>query len=565
MSTETITKRLHISGLTTPAITPADLAKRLGAFGKVISLDGFGTLDALGQPRPFGYATIEGRKSDLAKCVNVLSGTVWKGAKLRIGDAKPDFRERCVSAQCTHSQLIQKQIDSPSLSSPPPKKRRLNSSTHALDMSLITPETAPTRGGWRVTEMGRVVRVMRMRPEKPLEPPRVLVTTNKKREKDGKLGTGKRKKRVKVPPTRARRRTIDPTRWDSAHLKGIWLDAEVAGAVESDAENADGPVIPGKRRAEEAESSDNEQDAESAPSTEDEDDAHESLSSLVPKSAVSPPPSLVPSPFPTARQPIAETVTGEIPSLTQEKFTSLALLNSLFDNKGGDEGWGGQESLSDVEDARLESKGKSQTETWMDVDESDIEEVPQAKFKDTEMGSDTAVSPLKQQPPPTPASEPSTHNQKQAQLKDLFAPREEEAGFSLLGHLDLDFEEEDVLGISALTHTTQPDHALPLPHAVSIPHEQPQAHPTLDPNFPFFFPLPPALRSRSSSTRNTPQDIFSLFPYEGVHKDRGGEPFFRTQTTSEIHSQWEAQKGALTREWKARWREASKGKRGRDE
>jgi hypothetical protein len=68
MSTETITKRFHISGLTTPAITPTDLAKRLGAFGKVISLDGFGKHDALGQPRPFGYATIEGRKADLAKC-----------------------------------------------------------------------------------------------------------------------------------------------------------------------------------------------------------------------------------------------------------------------------------------------------------------------------------------------------------------------------------------------------------------------------------------------------------------------------------------------------------------
>jgi hypothetical protein len=68
MSTEIITKRLHISGLTTPAITPADLAKRLSAFGKVISLEGFGTCDALGQPRPFGYATIEGRKTDLAKC-----------------------------------------------------------------------------------------------------------------------------------------------------------------------------------------------------------------------------------------------------------------------------------------------------------------------------------------------------------------------------------------------------------------------------------------------------------------------------------------------------------------
>jgi hypothetical protein len=68
MSTETITKRLHISGLTTPAITPADLAKRLGAFGRVISLDGFGKLDALGQPRPFGYATIEGHRTDLARC-----------------------------------------------------------------------------------------------------------------------------------------------------------------------------------------------------------------------------------------------------------------------------------------------------------------------------------------------------------------------------------------------------------------------------------------------------------------------------------------------------------------
>lgn len=113
-----------------------------------------------------------------------------------------------------------------------------------------------------------------------------------------------------------------------------------------------------------------------------------------------------------------------------------------------------------------------------------------------------------------------------------------------------------MLGISDLPHPTQPDHALPLPHVV-VPHEQPQAHPTLDSNFPFFFPLPPTLRSRSSNTRNAPRDIFSLFPH--------GESFSRTQTTSEIHSQWETQKGALTREWKARWREATKGKRGRDE
>ncbi|KAG2366931.1 hypothetical protein BDR07DRAFT_1606528 [Suillus spraguei] len=553
MSTETITKRLHISGLTTPAITPADLAKRLGAFGRVISLDGFGKLDALGQPRPFGYATIEGRRTDLARCVNVLSGTVWKGAKLRIGDAKPDFRERLASI--------------PSL---PPKKRRANSKVgvYAPDMSLVTPETARTRGGWRVTEMGRVVRIMRMRPEKALEPPRVLTNAgNKKYDKDGKPVTGKRKKRVKLPPTRARRRTIDPTRWDSTHLKGIWLDAEVASAVDL-AEHASGPVIPRKRRAETAENSDNEQDTESAPSHDDDDaddDDHESLSPPVPSSTAFALPSPEPSPSPTTRSPVTEAVA--IPSLTQEKLTSLAFVRSLFGD--GDEGWGGQESLSDIEDARLEGKGKArepQTGTRMDVDGGGvgIEEVPQAKYRDIEMGSDTAVSPPNSQSRPTSTSKPSTQSEKQTKLKDLFAPREEEAGFSLLGHLDLDFEEEDVLGISDISYPTQPHHAL-LPHVVSVPHEQPQSYPTLDSNFPFFFPLPPTLHSRSSNIRGTPQDIFSLFPHGGKDKDKNGEPFSRTQTTSEIHSQWETQKGALTREWKARWREASKGKRGRDE
>jgi hypothetical protein len=223
--------------------------------------------------------------------------------------------------------------------------------------------------------------------------------------------------------------------------------------------------------------------------------------------------------------------------------------------------------LSDVEDTRLKGKGKArepQTGTGMNVDQGgiEIEEVPVAKYKNMEIVSDSVTSPLNSQSHPTSTSKPSA--QKQTKLKDLFAPREEEAGFSLLGHLDLDFEEEDILGISDLLHPTEPHYAPP-PHVVSAPLEQPQAHPTLDSNFPFFFPLPPTLLSRSSNKRNTPRDIFSLFPREGKEKDKDGEPFSRTQTTSEIHSQWETQKGVLTREWKARWREASKGKRGRDE
>lgn len=67
MESELVTKRLHISGLT-PSITSAELSRRLSAFGTVKDLDGFGTLDALGQPRKFAYVTLEGTKAHLAKC-----------------------------------------------------------------------------------------------------------------------------------------------------------------------------------------------------------------------------------------------------------------------------------------------------------------------------------------------------------------------------------------------------------------------------------------------------------------------------------------------------------------
>ena len=110
---ELISKRLHISGLT-PAISSDDLSRRLGSFGSVTALDGLGKRDALGQPRNFAYVTIETTKTQLLRCMqpcpnpivqfkrivlfllgmNVLSGSTWKGARLRIGEAKPDFRER---------------------------------------------------------------------------------------------------------------------------------------------------------------------------------------------------------------------------------------------------------------------------------------------------------------------------------------------------------------------------------------------------------------------------------------------------------------------------------------
>lgn len=113
---EPVTKRLIISGLT-PSITAEDISRRLTTFGTVKAADGFGLPDGLGNPRSFGYVTLETTVGKLAKCehiivlhlngrkliksdcckgMNLLSGSTWKGAKLRFGEAKPDFKERYV-------------------------------------------------------------------------------------------------------------------------------------------------------------------------------------------------------------------------------------------------------------------------------------------------------------------------------------------------------------------------------------------------------------------------------------------------------------------------------------
>ena len=91
--TETITKRLHLSGLT-PLLTQNDLQSRFSSFGTVTDVSGFDARDANGDPKPFAYLTLKTTKEKLARCIGSLSGTMWKGAKLRVGEAKPDWRER---------------------------------------------------------------------------------------------------------------------------------------------------------------------------------------------------------------------------------------------------------------------------------------------------------------------------------------------------------------------------------------------------------------------------------------------------------------------------------------
>ncbi|KAG7450980.1 uncharacterized protein BT62DRAFT_960538 [Guyanagaster necrorhizus] len=497
---ETITKRLHISGLT-PSLSPADLSKRLSTFGTVKALDGFGLLDGVGQPRKFGYATLEATPAQLAKCLNVLSGSTWKGAKLRIGDAKPDYAQR-----------IEKERAEAQDAPPPKKKRRCSKYTavEAEDMSLVTPQNAHLRAGWTVTTLGRIMRPMRMRPERPLMP-------LPKPPADGKAS-----KKRKIPLVRARRRTIDMRRWEGAHLTGVFLGGGVPLQEGDDAEDKDEYL----------------EEQRSDISVEEDSGILLASSMDVPSSS--------------ALQKITPAVSSQTDmafDLTAEKRETLGLLQSLFGGGDNTKEWGGAESIAsdiDVDEQHLlEGDG-----------EADYEVVPLDTSQEKPMN-------------PSPAGESSTEvetttNTTKTKLKDLFAPRADEGGFSLMGHLNLDFEmDEEVTFPTAVAEIPVPE-ALPTVEVVPTPIPA-LSHLVLDPKKPLFFPLSSSFpTSEPSASRPRVKNIFDVARekhWTTSLSSTGG--FHRMATEEDIRKRWEESKGELTRGWKKRVKDAGKMKRRR--
>ncbi|KAI0676098.1 hypothetical protein C8Q78DRAFT_1075035 [Trametes maxima] len=520
---EVITKRIHVSGLT-PAITAKDLNTRLGSFGTVKALDGLGDLDAVGQPRKFAYVTLETTKGKLTRCMNLLSGVTWKGAKLRLGEAKPDFRERIA---LEHAAL--KRTAEEAANQPPNKRRRLPRGVqgiHAPDMSLVNPDNASTRGGWRVTPTGRVIRPVRMRPDHPLPEPVDAVRPDKTKGKDAK---GKKKK-MRDPPSRARRRTIDPTKWGSTHLKGIFLENAAAYPVPS-AKRVDLAVVESSMSEDERSEEDNEsEDSESEQSSDEDDggtDQDDRPSPIQPTktSTKSTPAAIIPPSY----TPAVSTAPGDI---AEETNQALNLLQSLFGDK--DE-WGGAESVgSDVEQELRGGDGKP-NEIAVDSDDSESTNDSEAAMQVDEPSA----------PPAEDVAPPQAQGAQKTKLKDLFAPREEEAGFSLLGHLDLDLELEDdtPFDLPAVVATVAPSEPLrPIQPVVA----QVSRTAALDPSSPLFFP------SEGAPTRNRALDPTNWRAW-----------FYRTDSQEAIRQRWEESKGELTAGWKRRHREAVKSRRRR--
>ncbi|KIK60441.1 hypothetical protein GYMLUDRAFT_73890 [Collybiopsis luxurians FD-317 M1] len=538
-----ITKRLHVSGLT-PTITPADLSARFGNFGTVKSLDGFDLLDGIGQPRKFGFVTIEATEAALKKCLSTLSGTTYKGAKLRIGEAKPDYADR-IAKENTSSE-------------PPNKRRRLHhgkfSGVQAEDMSLVTPENAAQRLGWKVMPSGRIVRTMRMRPGKPLPPlPADIKSSN----------NSAKKKKPKDPDVRARRRNIDVTRWDGSYITGVFLGGDdVAKAVDDRRADIVEPPAPEKKKLKKV--------------------AFETPKKSPPSDVAPSPPSITTSVPALASAPVLPftppTPTPDSADLSRERAETLSFLSSFFSSSSKNDvtpnDWDSDVDLDEanvVEARNLDTDVEyeivprnEQDSDRMDVDISPSDDAMQdedgggLEEPDVEMDYNPqgtiSVTSQAQSKPPAPKNS----------LKDLFAPREDEGGFSLFNHLDLDIDDDLDLDIVPFPTTTSTAVAEPVqPQAISVPIMSSTGAPqstkqqvqviTLDPKKPLFFPR--------SSTAGARPGLSTTYP--SMAAAAASSPFYELQTPESIQKRWEENKLELTRGWKKRYREAGKVRRRR--
>ncbi|KAI9595702.1 hypothetical protein BDF19DRAFT_441302 [Syncephalis fuscata] len=113
-------QRLYVSGLVHD-VKPEDIEQRFRPFEYC---------------RGFAHATLDTTDKNWQRCVTMLNGAKWKGAKLRIDKAKDDHVKRQ-----EHKQLRQ--------------LKRKAMVRHAADMSLVTDRNVEARPGWK--------RVMRVR------------------------------------------------------------------------------------------------------------------------------------------------------------------------------------------------------------------------------------------------------------------------------------------------------------------------------------------------------------------------------------------------------------------
>ncbi|KDQ06629.1 hypothetical protein BOTBODRAFT_39434 [Botryobasidium botryosum FD-172 SS1] len=459
MSAQTLVKkRLHVSGLT-PAISSADISSRFSSFGDVKAVDGIGALDGNGQPRKFGYVTIETTQPKLTRCVNLLSGSTWKGAKLRIGDARPDYLQVLEKEKAPVQPILTDRAQKKAKKLARKARKRLPKGVHgreSSDMSVVGLHNVARRKGWKKTMLNHLIYPIRVRPLRPLPP----VRAGSSRSKPPRTS-----KKAPYLLTRARRTIIDPTRYNAVHITG-----------------ASGML--------------GEENVTYAP---------EPLGQENPPAAERPP-------------VVVDAISAK---LQDERRRDLAIMELVMKEPRG--------ALSE------------------DEDEGQLL-VTEAPMLDTKMDEES-VDTVDDSPAPAQSLVADVHMRS---LKQMFAPREEEGGFSLLSQLDLEsdieFEEEAPAPASVPEKSHRP---APSPSIAHVVHG-PESTFELNPQMPMFFPI------HEEERRGKGAKLRDLYD---VARDKGWVGFWRTETEDEIRKQWDESKAELTREFKRRHREAVKRRR----
>ncbi len=294
----------------------------------------------------------------------------------------------------------------------PRKRRRLAGcgvrARHAHDMSLVTPSNVHQRPQWRVTPLGRLIRPMRIRPSRPiglrLDAIKAQNQSTSSKGQGGKVGRKRRRTVASIPPTRARRLTIDPLRWGSTHLSGVFLDGE--RALISPTLDAGGETNGRNGESTEVEADEVEKILDASQSPADDNDE--------------------PSAPPRSSSISIDTMN---PDLAAEKETALRLLYTMFDE--ADEDWGGAESVdSDLErEAAAATRADadphtSQSPNGHDVVDFEVVPVDQRVSKNSSVDQQQASQMTTT--PATPRNPDPVQPSRTTKLKDLFAPREEE-------------------------------------------------------------------------------------------------------------------------------------------
>jgi hypothetical protein len=286
------------------------------------------------------------------------------------------------------SSIIREHEPTPEDSDQPNKRRRLRRGTHgtqAADMSLITPENASDRNGWKVMPSGRILRPVRMRPSHPLPTPEDALRSKVTSKKDADK---KKRKRVKDAPVRARRRTIDMTRWGSTQLKGIFLENVVSNPAAFNRHDSAEPNLTISENEEE----DGDEILVEHALVDQSSFGHGNIEKAI--DIVIPTPEAAVenrTPLPNIRDPskktsvippdtealrrdtIPEAANATITDLHEETHQTLTFLAQLFgEAEATGKDWGGSESVDEDEEVRK----RPPSSMPMHLDQSAVEEVP---------------------------------------------------------------------------------------------------------------------------------------------------------------------------------------------